>query len=432
MAVKKKKAKKGKYDYKKIAGETRKGVKDSSERKGLGGNSIYKSDVRFTKFSPIADEDHTIDIIPFQAGPDMGVDLEKHKKMAKEGQWFHTFEYWQHRGIGPLENQTVICPERTWETPCPICEHRRELMAEKAFDDEKMGNLYAKRRNCYNVVCYDSDKEEEKGVQLMDVSFFYFEKHIAKLASKPTRRKRGSKLKEIDPFKNFADPSGDGVSIEWSIEGAKSKKDFDTWMGHQLIGREYDLDEALLDAALQLDQIVEKLTYAELYEKYYDEKYSEEGEEEDEEVEGEEEDEEVEGEEEEEEVEEEGNEDDLDTFDRSELKQILKDQEIDFKVYKSTEDDEIREAIRAARSEEKEEEEEEEEEEEATPPPKSRKRPSAAAKKEKSSGKKKKVSCPQGGTFGASFEDYDECDDCKVWNPCEELFQDKYQEKDDD
>jgi len=416
---KKKKAKKGKYDYKAIAQQTEGQVKGSKDRKGGGGGNIFKPEVKFTKFNPAKDEDHSIDIVPFQAGSDMPFDMEKGRRMTKEGNWAYTFEYWTHSGFGPLENERAVCPERTWKESCPLCEHRRELIAEKAYDEKKM-NLYPKRRNLYNCVCYDTDKEEEKGVQLFDVTWHWFEKYIAKLAPKAVRRKKGSNLKVASPFKNFADPSENGVCIEWTIEAAKSKNDFDDWMNHQLVQRDYALDEELLDSALQLDQIVERLSYAELYKKYYDEVYEgEEGEEEEVEEEGDEEEEEVE-EGDEEEVEEEGDEDDLDTFDRSELKQILKDQEIDFKVYKSTEDDEIREAIRAARSEEEEEEEEEEEV-----------KPRKKGKSSKSTPKKKtgKAVCPAGGTLGADFEDFDECDSCNMWNACDDKYQAEYQKE---
>lgn len=269
----KRKKKAADYDYDSIADETRGQVKESSERKGMSSAGIFKSDIKATFYKPTADEDHTIDIVPFKAGDKMPVDMRTRKPMVRKGRWAYTYEYWAHRGIGPLENETVICPQRTYGKPCPICEHRKELIAEKTFDAKKMGELLCKQRNLYNVVCYDTDKEEDKGVQLFDVSNFYFEKHISKLATKTVRRKKGRRLAKADPFKNFADPRESGVYIEWSIEGAKSKNDFDSWIGHQLIERDYSLDEEYLENALQLDQIVEVLDYKELYKLYYDEDY---------------------------------------------------------------------------------------------------------------------------------------------------------------
>jgi hypothetical protein len=431
----KSKKKKGKkYDYKKIAKQTRGQVKASSKRKGSSAGSVFNADVNFTKFTPAVDVDHSIDFIPFECGDSMPWDFDKGRIMAEEGQWHYTFEYWRHNGIGPLENQRVMCPEKTWKEPCPICEHRRELDAEKAFDKEKMGSMIPKRRNLYNVVCYDSGKEEDKGVQLFDVTWHWFEKYTSKLAGKAVRRRRGSKVKVADPFKNFADPSKNGVSVEWSIEGAKSKNDFDDWMNHQLIQRDYDLDEGLLDAALQLDQIVEHLTYAELYQKYYDEPYEgEEEEEEGQETSGrrrsrkrnrveEDEPEDVEELEEEEEAPEE-DEDNLDELDRKELKVIIKDEKIDFKVYKSTEDDEIRSAIQDARAEVEPEEEEEEEEPEVI---KTGRRKKTGERKK--TGKKKE--CPQGGTIGVDFEDFENCDNCKLWNHCDSIYQKQLEEED--
>lgn len=81
------------------------------------------------------------------------------------------------------------------------------------------------------------------------------------------------------------------------------------------------------------------------------------------------EDEESEEEDEEEEIEEDEEEegDDLDEKTRLELKGILRDEKIDLKVLKSTSDDAIRAAIRAARGGEEDDEEEEEEEKSAKP-----------------------------------------------------------------
>ena len=400
-----KKKSKGKYDYKKIASQTKGQVKDSSERKGISGSNIFKAGQEITFFKPAADEDHTIDIVPFIAGSNIAIDMKTGEPLVEEGDWAYTYEYWRHSGIGPLENETVICPERTYKTPCPICEHRRELSAEKAFDAKKMPELLSKQRNIYNIACYDTEKEEEKGAQVMDVAHFYFEKHISKLASKPVRRKRGSKLRSADPFKNFADPSDGGVSVEFSIEGAKTKNDFDTWMGHQLIERNYNIDAALMDAALQLDQVVEVLSYEELYKIYYDEDY--EGDEgRDERGRG--------APEEEEEGEEEPEPDDtdeLEDMDRRELKALLKEEEIDFTVYKQTEDDEIRGVIREARGdEEREDEPEEEPEEEEGKQTRRRRKPTGESKRQK---------CPAGGNFGDDYEEFDDCDDCDIWERCE-------------
>lgn len=73
--------------------------------------------------------------------------------------------------------------------------------------------------------------------------------------------------------------------------------------------------------------------------------------------------------EEEEEEEEESDEDDgLDELDRSALKAVLAEEEIDFRVTKSKSDDDIRQAIRDARASAGDDEEEEEEEEDAPPP----------------------------------------------------------------
>ena len=314
-----------------------------------------------------------MDIVPFEAGDNMPIDHRTNKPMVAEGDWAYTYEYWVHRGVGPLNNETVICPERTYKQPCPLCEHRRELIAEKAFDAEKMGELLCKQRNLYNVICYDTDKEERKGVQLLDVANFYFEKHISKLATKPVHKRRGSKTKSADPFKNFADPSDNGVSIEFSIEAAKSKNDFDTWMGHQLIERDYDLDEEWLGAALQLDQIVDVKSYEELYQVYYDEEYK-------------------------------GDDDDEEEEEESPRGRRRR---------RRSEEEEAEEIDEDEYAEEPEEDEEEEEQ------PRRRRGRSSSRRRDTKKKLKKNV-CPEGGEFGTDFEEFDACDNCPNWDACEE------------
>ena len=141
--------------------------------------SFFKPDDG-VKFWKCDDGDHEIDIIPYEAGPnDPDPDTE-------EGDYTYVLEVYTHRDIGPEEKQ-VICLAKTFAEPCPICEHRKEILAGDDPDEDLAEELKAGvyPRSIYNIVCYDTVEEEDKGVQVWHTSHYLFQKHINKLANKP-------------------------------------------------------------------------------------------------------------------------------------------------------------------------------------------------------------------------------------------------------
>ena len=136
--------------------------------------------------------------------------------------------------------------------------------------------------------------------------------------------------------------------------------------------------------------------------------------------------------EEEENVEEGG--DELDNMDRSELKAYIKEHELDVKVTKKMEDDDIREAIRAAEAENGDDEDEQDDE----PEPKPEEKPAKAEKAEKKAGKKaeKKEEEPaeksekkadkkekkEGGRKKTKIDPKNNNEDRKVFDVFKELF----------
>jgi len=206
----------------------------------IGDRSIWKP----------KDGDHTIDVIPYFAGPD--------DPKVEEGSPTYLFSYAVHFNIGAAE-EPVVCPAVTYGKPCPICEHRIQ-MREKGAEKDKWKKLFPKDRAVYNIVCYDRG-EEEKGVQIWDVSNFYFENPVVKLA---TRKGRGGKTKEII----FQDPKN-GKSIVFEIEPAKSKDDYPSYSGLAFEDRDYEIEDDILEQALPLDQVVSLYTYDEIDELYW-------------------------------------------------------------------------------------------------------------------------------------------------------------------
>jgi len=217
--------------------------------------------------------DHTIDILPYFAGgnhPDV-----------QEGRSTYRFEYYFHRDVG-VGNQRVLCLQAMGIDRCPICEHRAELIEEKA-DESKWKPLRPKQWCLFNVIVYDSKAEEKKGVQVWDSPYFWSMENIMDIAKE---RKRGREKSggSID----FANPDT-GKSISFTIKPPKSQNDYHKYSGFKFEERDYKISDRLLDSCYVLDEIVPVYSPKEIEEMYYGSKsgrrgiQTDEGEEEEEE-----------------------------------------------------------------------------------------------------------------------------------------------------
>lgn len=218
--------------------------------------SFFRSDVDIP-FWKCDEGPHVIDIVPYLAGPN--------DPDTEEGEGTYVLEVYVHRDVGNIEGQMVICPSETFGDRCPICEHRKKLTREGDADEDLLNELRPSRypRSIYNIVCYDSRREEEKGVQVWHTSNYLFEQHLQKLAEGP--RRRGSS--EPDSYVYFAHPT-EGKSISFTTEGKKMNLKH---MGLQFVERDYDIDDELLEQAFTLDDLIEVPTYEEIYKMYWGE-----------------------------------------------------------------------------------------------------------------------------------------------------------------
>jgi hypothetical protein len=106
--------------------------------------------------------EHIIDIIPFLAG------ATHHQ--VREGEPTYLLDIWVHQKVGMDEND-VVCLARNYNEPCPICEYINAQRLKKDLGEDAEEALKAfnpKRRCLYNIVCSDSTREEDRGVQLVD------------------------------------------------------------------------------------------------------------------------------------------------------------------------------------------------------------------------------------------------------------------------
>lgn len=342
-----------------------------------------------------------LDIIPFL----IDTDVYPNPNLGK-GDIDYVYDFWLHRGIG-LNDDSIICPKRTYGKPCPICEEA-EGLKKKGADEEKINALTPSHKVVYNVIDLNNPDD---GIKLFMQSFALFQRD-GWMQEKLIKEAEGEEIIYIADLEN-------GRTIKCRAVKQKFKSNFYyKFTSIDFIKRKEAYDESILKETVPLGDIANILTYDEIHKIHFE---IEDGDEKD-----------VENTRRNAHVDEDGDDDDddaevgedkFDKMDRKQLKKFIKDNELDIKVSKKDEDDDIRNKIREALEDDEDEEDEDaddnnestdeddEDDEEKKPP-----------KKERSRGGKKnsesKGTCPHGHEFGSDCDLFDACDDCKKHSKC--------------
>ena len=301
-----------------------------------------------------------IDILPYEVTSALHPDRDEEYGIAVEGSLWYKKPYWLHRGIG-ANSEDMVCPTSN-KQKCPVCEYRAQMLKDGAdWNDDSVKALKPSMRNLYVIIPKNS-KNYSSDIHIWDISQFLFQSKLIE------------EIQENEEYETFPDlEDGYTLRIRFSEETLGSNKFADT-SRIDFKARDEAYDETILEKVPKLDDILNVPTYKMAEALFFgglsqDEIPSDDDDEDDDD----------ENEEEEEDVEEDDDDD--------------------------IEDDD----------DEEEEEEEDDEEEEEKPAPK--KKP-APAKKETPAKKGKDSKCPHGHKFGADCEEYDECEDCAVWEAC--------------
>ena len=254
MARKRRDRSRRSFQSKKLQERVKKGTERVEKKWG-----IIQSGLNIPMWRP-KDGSHIVDVIPYYAG--------KFDSLTKKGDPTYTLEFYVHTNVG-IEETSFLCPAEMFGEPCPICEERQRIR-EAGEKEEVWKKLFPRRRNLYNVISYDAG-DEQKGIMVWDVSYYYFEKMVMAISQK-IPRSRGGKIKQKQ-IVNFADPEN-GKSISFTIEPPKSKKDFAKYVGHTFDERDYEINDDVLDSTYTLDEIIKQSTYEEIEAAYFGEKSS--------------------------------------------------------------------------------------------------------------------------------------------------------------
>ena len=204
-------------------------------------------DVQF--FAPKKAGVYRIEIIPYEVpekatgGPNPN---------ALPGELHYERTYFTHRAIGVDEN-TYVCPAKTAGKPCPICEHRKDLMRDKDADEDLIKELAPKQRQLWNIFDH---ADADKGVQIWDISYHLFGKQL---------KKEVNNADEDDGYEYFADPE-DGMTLRVGM-GEESIGKGKPFLSTGTVGfkkRSAPLAKEILDAAQPLDNLLIVLDYEKL------------------------------------------------------------------------------------------------------------------------------------------------------------------------
>jgi hypothetical protein len=182
---------------------------------------------------------HTVDVIPWEAGPDMPLDGNGNP-MVEEGELAHILELFVHTNVGTMK-QPYVCPYENFGLPCPICEYRNNL-TERIPKDE-YSKLRAKHRNVFLVWVHDDRDQMKKGLQIFEAAHYFMGEPLEEAAELP----RGGGQEAYYDW-------DEGKNVTWRRKGSGAT-DTD-YIGHKLIDRERDVPDKIYDSSFSVDQIV--------------------------------------------------------------------------------------------------------------------------------------------------------------------------------
>lgn len=197
------------------------------------------------KFTPKKEGTYRLEVLPFEAGDG--------NPYAKKGQLHFERTYFTHRGIGANQD-SYVCLAKTSGKPCPVCEHRAKLAKDPKSDEQLIKDLSPKERQLWLI--YDHGAPE-RGVQIWDVSFHNFGKHLDKKINNADEEDK-------EQYQKFADPEeGSTLKVGASEESMGGTK-FLSFTDIEFKARKDALDPELVNHGVCLDDVVKETAYDKL------------------------------------------------------------------------------------------------------------------------------------------------------------------------
>lgn len=373
----------------KFRGKTAANAKQQKQQESNYGYLMLPRNVSI--FQPEPGKRHRFDILPYIVTDPNHPDRDDNLGIAQVGDLWYKRPFKIHRNIGG-DNNTVVCLTSIGKK-CPICEYRAKMFKEGAAKEDTDA-LKPSSRNLYIVI-----PEGSEDIHIWDVSQYLFQNLL------------NDELEENEEYEVFPDlEEGLTLKVRFDSSTIGSSKPFAEASRIDFEERDAAYEESILDEVPDLDNVLKVYSYSQLEAMFLEIDEPEEVPEDDEPEE---------------------------TIPTRRKKKVIEDDEEDEENESlpkrssskrtSVNSGSGKSSIR--RKPEPEEEEEEEEEEEPTPTRRTvRKKqekepeeePEEAPKRKRSvkSSQKSDEKCPHGHRFGIDTDEFDECDDCKIWDDC--------------
>jgi hypothetical protein len=228
---------------------------------------------------------YRLDIIPYVVG--------KGNPCADEGLVYYERTFYTHRNIGANPRDQYICPMKTSNKKCPVCDYQAKLRRNPKTSKEAVKDLNTSERQIFIVKDF---AEPDKGFQLWEISHHAFGKLL------DARVKGEDEDEEFNKFFHLED--GLTLKVTFAEEPAGEGGSYPKAVSIDFKPRKEQYDESVLDEVPCLDELLKELSYKELS------KVLDTGTDEEDEDEEDDDDDEQDGEEEEEEDEDEGDDED--------------------------------------------------------------------------------------------------------------------------
>jgi len=329
-------------------------------------------------FTPPLEGRVKLDFLPYIVTSEFHPDRDPESGKAMPGTLWWKRPFKIHRNIGTgSESETVVCPTSIG-LKCPICEYRAKKIREKA-DNEIIKALKPSNRVLYIVMPVDEEKYEERPY-IFDISYAMFEKKL------------NVYLEEDDSYRIFPDlKEGLTLKIRFEERQIPGSQPFPEVIHISFLERNHQYDEKILKEIPNLDEILKVLSYDELSAKFFEmEDFENPGSDK------------LEESQEEEQKEENRTESFHNKFiinkpsvkKDEKVEKEIDDEDEDRKEASSDENKVVKTTLRLRREQ-----------------------PKASEQTEKTKSKDK---CPFGHVFGKDIAEYKECNDCDLWDDCDD------------
>ncbi|MDR2704334.1 MAG: hypothetical protein LBC02_01005 [Planctomycetaceae bacterium] len=227
---------------------------------GRGVGAVQLPDgVKFFKFK----EEGTIrlDIIPYRMSKPS---LHPHAN----GEWWYERTYFVHKNVGSA-NATVVCPKSTLGKPCPICEYKNTLDYSDEEDLKRIKQLNPQERQLFNIALppLSSQIEGTSGVithpqiYVLDQSRYGFGSVIDDMIKNADE--------DDEHYQYYADLKI-GSTLKLNLKKQNIGYVFYKVDAVEIKRRKYTYDESVIDLAVDLDRVIQTMSYGELKDMFFD------------------------------------------------------------------------------------------------------------------------------------------------------------------